>query len=237
MPTSLERLFLASDETPRPIRAVFMDCDGVIFDTNRLKCDAFRYALHGAPSALVEDLVAYHMRTGGVSRYLKIERFYRELYRVPDAAAAIASGLARFAAFSEAGYTNLAPRPESLAFADHFGASNVWVISGSDEVELRRVFDAHGIRHRFRDVCGSPVAKAAHLGRILAEQAIDPADALFVGDGGGDLEAARALGVPFVFLDEMSEWKDGPAEVRAAAVRGEPVAIARDWSELLSAAR
>lgn len=229
--TELARLLTRPD----PIRAVFMDCDGVIFDTNRLKCDAFRYALTGAPEALVEELVGYHMRTGGVSRYLKIERFYRELYPIAEPEPAIATALARFAEYSEGGYTKLAPRSESLAFAAHFGPERTWVISGSDEAELRRVFDRHHIRDRFAAIHGSPVGKAAHLGRILADRGVDPADALFIGDGGGDLEAARALGVPFIFLAEMSEWREGPATV--LATEGLPVAIARDWAELVDALR
>lgn len=216
--------------------AVFMDCDGVIFDTNQLKCDAFRYALDRYPRAAVEALVDWHKRTGGVSRYLKIEHFFRELNPVPDVAAASARALTRFGEFCERGYEAMQPRSEALAFAALAGGPDcVWVVSGSDEEELRGVFRRAGIADRFVDVHGSPVGKRAHLSRILAARGVAPAQALFIGDGGGDWETAEALGVPFVFLAEMSEWRDGRA---AVAESGEaPAAIAETWAALTAAAR
>ncbi|MCC6621016.1 MAG: HAD family hydrolase [Deltaproteobacteria bacterium] len=232
MTTTLERLL--SRFQPE---AVFLDCDGIIFDTNRLKCDAFRYALAGAPSDAVERLVAHHKATGGVSRYLKIEHFYRRLFPVPEPDQAIARALARFGEYCEDGYRRMRPRREALAFADLFGPDRVWVVSASDEDELRRVFRAQEIDHHFADVHGSPATKTAHLTRILGARGLAPTDALFVGDGGGDWGATGPLGMPFVFLAEMSEWSDGPATIGRAIDEGKAAAIARDWDELLGTAR
>ena len=216
--------------------AVFMDCDGVIFDTNQLKCDAFRYALDRYPRDAVEALVAWHKRTGGVSRYLKIEHFFRELCPVPDVDAASTRALLRFGEFCERGYETMTPRPEALAFAALAGGPDrVWVVSGSDEEELRKVFARQNIADRFADVHGSPVGKRAHLTRILAAQHVAPAEALFVGDGGGDWEAAEALGGPVGFLAEMSDWTDGAATV--AASDDATAAIAETWTALLASVR
>lgn len=220
-----------------PADLVFMDCDGVIYDTNRLKCDAYRYALVDYPRPIVEDLVTYHRATGGVSRYLKIERFFREMHPVPDPDGAARAALERFSAFCERGYERMRPRPEALAFAATCGGpARVHVVSGSDEAELRRVFDAADLRHRFVEVHGSPVGKKVHLARIAAQARVPLERCLFVGDGWGDWDAATALGVPFVFLAEMSEWDEGHATLERAA----PdllVSEAASWDELLAAAR
>ena len=216
--------------------AVFMDCDGVIFDTNQLKCDAFRYALDRYPREAVEALVAWHKQTGGVSRYLKIEHFFRELCPVDNLDAASTRALLRFGEFCERGYEAMTPRPEALAFAALAGGPEcVWVVSGSDEEELRKVFVRQDIADRFVDVHGSPVGKRAHLTRILAARGVAPAEALFVGDGGGDWEAAQAVGVPFVFLGEMSEWQDGPSTIAASGEAD--AAIAETWAALLASVR
>ena len=58
--------------------AIF-DCDGVILDSNAIKTQAFREALPGEPEDLVEQLVSFHKATGGVSRYVKLEYFFKEL--------------------------------------------------------------------------------------------------------------------------------------------------------------
>jgi phosphoglycolate phosphatase-like HAD superfamily hydrolase len=220
-----------------PADLVFMDCDGVIYDTNRLKCDAYRHALEGYPAEAVEALVAHHRATGGVSRYLKLEHFFRDLHPVPDVPPRMERALARFTEYCERGYERMRPRPEALAFAEIVGGpERVHVVSGSDQAELRRVFDAADIRHRFAEIHGSPLGKRTHLLRICAERHVDPRQTLFVGDGWGDWEAATALEIPFVFLSEMSEWQDGKATIG----RAEPsaaVAEAAGWDELLQASR
>lgn len=221
--------------TLTPASIVFMDCDGVIFDTNALKCDAFRVALDGYPRAEVEALVDYHRRTGGVSRYLKFEKFFREMHPgVPDEARAMKDALDRFAHHCEVGYSRMRPRPEALAFAELFGADRVYVVSGSDEAELRRVFERQELDHRFAAIHGSPTAKKVHLRNLLDAHELTAKDALFIGDGWGDWDCAKALEVPFVFLAEMSEWDDGPEIV--AASRG-PMAQADTWQSLLEATR
>lgn len=223
--------------TSTPADLVFMDCDGVIYDTNRLKCDAYRYALEEYPKALVEDLVTYHRATGGVSRYLKIERFFYEMHPLPDAAPRMRRALDRFASFCERGYERMRPRNEALAFAELMGGPNrVHVVSGSDEAELRRVFDAADLRHRFVEVHGSPVGKKTHLSRIAADAGVALERCLFVGDGWGDWDTATTLDVPFVFLSEMTEWDDGKATV-GRATDNEPIAEATSWEALLQAVR
>lgn len=220
-----------------PADIVFMDCDGVIYDTNRLKCDAFRHALDGYPRGVVEALVDHHKATGGVSRYLKFERFFAEMHPVADTERAMRVALDRFADFCERGYERMRPRPEALRFAEQLGgADRVYVVSGSDEEELRRVFDAADVRHRFAEVHGSPVGKKAHLSRICAERGADPRRCLFVGDGWGDWDTATTLDVPFVFLSEMSEWEGGKATI-AAATAEQSVAEAPTWDALLAAIR
>jgi len=217
----------------RPPRLVFLDCDGVIYDTNRLKCDAFRHALAGYPEDAVDALVDYHKKTGGVSRFVKLRRFFTEMCPVDDVEAAIAPALEAFGDYSREGYAHLAPRPEALAFAAHHGgAERVYVVSGGAQAELRQVFAAAGVADRFAAVLGSPQTKREHLEAVLATRGVSPRDALFVGDGWGDWDVTQGLEMPFVFLAEMSEWHDGP-EIVADSPH---TAVAPTWEALLTAA-
>ena len=215
----------------RPIDLTFLDCDGVIFDTNALKDRAMYEAAAGFPEEARQALVARHRAFGGVSRYDKLRWFFRELCPVEDEEAALAAALARFHAVSERGYDAVEPRAEALAFTERMGgAGSVYVVSGSDEAELRRVFERRGLRGRFADVLGSPRDKRTHMTEVLGARGVPPDRAVLVGDGRGDFEAARALGVAFVFLAEMSSW-----EQAAAALTGAPGAwTAATWQELLA---
>lgn len=215
-----------------PPRLVFLDCDGVIYDTNRLKCDAYRHALVGYPDAPVDALVAWHQATGGVSRYVKLRRFFTEMHPVDDVETALAAALDAFSAYSSEGYAHLIPRPEALAFAArHGGPDRVYVVSGGAQHELRQVFARAGVADRFAAILGSPQTKREHLAAVLAERGVSPRETLFVGDGWGDWDATQALEVPFVFLAEMSEWHDG-----ANIVANSPhTAVAPTWDALLAA--
>ncbi len=231
MPTPTATLDTLLSGAPR---VVFMDCDGIIFDTNESKCDAFRFALEGYPRPIVEQLVAHHKATGGVSRYVKLKHFFGAMHPVADPDTAIAWALARFSEFSEAAYGRLAPIPESLTFAARLGGpARVHVVSGSDGDELRRVFAAKGLDLHFASVLGSPETKSVHIRRVLAQHGASPGEALFIGDGGGDWDAARDVGVPFILLTAMSEWHDGPNIVATEA--GPPAAVAATWPEILAA--
>lgn len=223
-----------ADLVARRPQLLMLDCDGVIYDTNRLKCDAFRHALDDAPPERVEELVRWHQQTGGVSRFVKLRRFFEELHPVEDVDAALARALARFADYSSAGYSRLAPRPEALELADRVGdPARVYVVSGGAQDELERVFAAAGLRSRFAAILGSPTPKRSHLHTLLSAHGVAPEYTLFVGDGWGDWDATQALGVPLVHLAEMSEWRDGVAVVGASP----NTAIAPTWAEFLDAAR
>jgi phosphoglycolate phosphatase-like HAD superfamily hydrolase len=217
-------------DATRAISLTFLDCDGVIFDVNRRKEEAFEAAVEGYPKEAVLALSEYHRANGGMSRYAKFRHFFATICPVDDPEPAIAMALQRFASISERAYDDLEPHPDAMAFAERMGGpSSVYVVSGADERELVTIFEAHGIRDRFAGILGSPSDKRVHMARILEERGIAGSDALVVGDGRADFEAARALGAPFVFLCEMSNWKDGRGVLQGEA----ECYLAETWSELL----
>ncbi len=216
----------------------FFDCDGIIFDVNPAKSAAFDYAVADYPANARRALVEYHQQTGGISRYAKLRRFFTEMCPVDDVDAAVAKALERFGDFSRRAYDELEPREEALELAAAVGAAERgYVVSGSDESELRGVFDAKGIADRFAEILGSPTDKPTHLRAVMAKRDVSPRQALFIGDGRGDFDCADELGVWFVFLAEMSDWVDGREVVTEArdrfAARGVGIAVAETWSELL----
>lgn len=208
-------------------RCIFMDCDGVIFDVNPQKTEAFRLALKGEPSEAVEALVEYHVTHGGVSRYAKFDHFYRNLRPHPDPESATAEAAKRFATIVRQGYARLKPRHEALRFVSEATAP-VHVVSGSDGDELCGVFEGHGIADAFAGVHGSPTTKAVHMRRILGDLGVGPEDAVHLGDGWGDYDACLQLDMRFVFLEEMSEWSGAEQSWST-----ETFAWARTWDDLM----
>ncbi len=214
----------------RRARLLFLDCDGVIFDANGFKIDALNAVIAGESERAQAAMLEYWRRSGGVSRYVKLDHFYRSIMRAEDPEGRAARAIARFGELSRAGYRTVAPVPEALALIRDAGPERCVVVSGTDQDELRDVFRERGLDRLVADVLGSPATKRQHIERVLAERGCEASDALFIGDGAGDLRACVETGVPFVYLAAMSEWSDAEEELaRTDAV------IARDWAELLRA--
>jgi phosphoglycolate phosphatase-like HAD superfamily hydrolase len=214
-----------------------MDCDGVVFDSNRQKTEAFATALADYPEPARQAFLEHHRAHGGVSRYAKLRHFFSAIAQVADCERATQAALDAYASIVRDVYRQLEPRAEALTFAARMGgASRVFVVSGSDGDELQDVFQHHQISDCFAAVLGSPTAKTDHVRRICAARSAGRF--LVVGDGRADLEAALSIGAHFVFLAEMSEWADANAHLAryrsAAAEHGAVLTRVDTWSELLS---
>jgi phosphoglycolate phosphatase-like HAD superfamily hydrolase len=194
--------------------AIF-DCDGVILDSNPVKIAAFRAALADEDPQLVDALIAEHRRTGGVSRYAKLERFYRELRAVEDPQAAVARALERFA---EAAAEGLLRCPEVAGVREVLMALAsrnvpVHVVSGGDQDEVREALATHGLAALVSGIHGSPTPKHEHLERLRSEGELLPGG-VFFGDAELDMQLAERFGLEFVFVAGVSDWSEGRAAAR-----------------------
>ncbi|HLT34649.1 MAG TPA: HAD family hydrolase [Enhygromyxa sp.] len=194
--------------------AIF-DCDGVILDSNPVKIAAFRAALVDEDPRLVEALIAEHRRTGGVSRYAKLARFYRELRPVADPAAAIALALERFAEAARAGLRSCPEIPGARELLTAYAGRNVpiHVVSGGDQDEVREALAARGLDTLISGIHGSPTPKREHLERLRSEGELLPGG-VFFGDAELDMQLAESFGLDFVFVAGVSDWPEGRAVAR-----------------------
>jgi phosphoglycolate phosphatase-like HAD superfamily hydrolase len=191
--------------------AIF-DCDGVILDSNPVKIAAFRAALADENPELVEAFVTEHRRTGGVSRYVKLSRFYRVLRPVENPDSAIAEALARFAEAARAGLQTCPEvagvREVIAAFADR--NVPIHVVSGGDQSEVRETLEDRGIAALVSGIHGSPIPKREHLERLRGEGELLPGG-VFFGDAELDMQLAEGFGLEFVFVAGVSDWPEGRA--------------------------
>lgn len=200
--------------------AVF-DCDGVLLDSNPVKIAAFRAALIGEPPVLVEQLIEEHRRTGGVSRFAKLEWFYRELRPVADPEAAIAEALVRFAAAAREGLrTCPAIRGVEAVLRRMSGQGTaIHVISGGEQGEVSEALLGRGWGEYFAGIHGSPTSKREHMQRLRGEGGL-PIGGRYFGDAELDMRLAEEFELGFVFVAGVSDWPEGRG---VAAARGHRV--------------
>jgi beta-phosphoglucomutase-like phosphatase (HAD superfamily) len=130
------------------------DCDGVLFDSNRLKESNIRRAALDVvgDEDEVERFVAFFIGNNGVPREAKIRAHFGA---TPNAEAI----LQRYNNLNEASVTTLQLLPDAERILRAFGMLDVrlHVLSGGDEDEVRRLLAFNGVLDLFENVCGGPV--------------------------------------------------------------------------------
>ena len=212
----------------KAVAAVVFDCDGVLLVSNTLKVAVFREAL--AEKGFHPDDIArfsrYQTANFGTSRYRLFEHFltWDDLKIRPDGVDRDAL-VAAYARLLRGRYTRCATTPGMREVLDGLAARGLplFVVSGSDGVELREVFAERGLAQRFRAIHGSPATKAENLALVAQDLGRDLPlrDVWFVGDAEADFAAAEAVGARFAYADHFSTAK--PRMRALSAERGFPV--------------
>ena len=183
---------------------LFFDCDGVILNSNKIKTKAFyKIGLQFGESE-AKKLVDYHLNNGGVSRYKKINFFQksillnedRKLYNklVLDYGNTVKQDLLK---------TEISKG--IFEIRKYFPRSNLSVVSGSDQNELRWVFKKLGIYNIFNiGIFGSPDSKE-QIFKNLFEKFNNYESGIFFGDSKYDYQVSKLFNIDFVF---MSDWSD-----------------------------
>jgi len=194
--------------------AIF-DCDGVILDSNRLKTEAYARVVQGDPRESVKRFLEYHRNNGGVSRYYKFKYYYEQLNPSEYPELKIRQALLKFAEISREGLGECDYIPGVLDFLRSAKTSGVklFVVSGSDESELKDVFRERGIICLFEDIFGSPATKEENTEKVI-DIVGHSKKGVFLGDSKSDMKAAEKFGIDFVFVEEASLWREGAAIVK-----------------------
>jgi phosphoglycolate phosphatase-like HAD superfamily hydrolase len=183
---------------PRPA-FVFLDFDGVIMDSMRLKLDSYCHAFDGLGFGR-DAIRKLQLASAGLSRFKTIPLMYESLAGEPMPEELYQVCLARFTEHDDASRGKMALKAGTAEFLE---AAMSWdmpqaIITGTPQEVIDRTVDHFGLRRYFRRVCGAPGSKLQHLERLLGDFRLEPSRCLFVGDAIKDQEAAVAAGVPFI---------------------------------------
>lgn len=191
-------------------KTIVFDCDGVILDSNVVKTDAyFRTAKNlGATDEQAQELVDYHVKLGGISRYHKFDWYVREVLKQAATEKAIQMFLDEFSRELEEGlmHCTIADGLQDLRKAT---ADAKWMIlSGGDQQEIRDLFAKRKLADLFDGgLFGSPDNKDTVLAREKANGNLQ-FPALFIGDSKYDHESSTGAGLDFIFVSDWTEVPD-----------------------------
>jgi phosphoglycolate phosphatase-like HAD superfamily hydrolase len=182
------------------IRAIAFDFDGVLVESVDVKTRAFARLFADEGQKLVERIVAYHLKNGGVSRFDKFRKIYRDILKRPLSEE-------QFHALCET-YANLVVEEvvsvpwvdgAETFIRDNWERFLFFVVSGTPELELKDIIWRRGAEKFFLEVRGSPEIKDVLLRDIMKRHGLSPAEIVFVGDAESDWMAAQKTGIRFIW--------------------------------------
>jgi phosphoglycolate phosphatase-like HAD superfamily hydrolase len=178
---------------------IIFDFDGVLVESNEIRFNGFRKLFKDYPQDEVERLVGYAKANGGVLRYKKIEYFFDAIRREPISDESVNHWAAQFSELVEQDVVEAKSVAGSLEFLKEYSSFfDFAIVSGSDQVELRRICANRKIDHFFKTILGSPVEKKDNIAALLSELNWSHDRSVYVGDSNNDLDSAKANNLDFV---------------------------------------
>lgn len=192
-------------------QTIIFDCDGVILNSNFQKIEAYRNTAlnYGATKDQADELVQYHIKLTGISRYVKFKYFLREIMgeKVLD------FSMNKLVKNLNDEVINLLKNCEITSGIKELKSKTLqstWMIaSGGDQEELRFLFKEKNIDSYFEGgIYGSPASKHEIIEEKLKDKNFLPA--LFLGDSLYDIQTAKKYNLDFIFVygwTDFDEWK------------------------------
>ncbi|MFT4414707.1 HAD family hydrolase [Fredinandcohnia humi] len=208
---------------------IIFDCDGVLMNTNLLKCEAFGKAVEGYSEEIVNAFVENCKNTFGVSRYVKFKNFFSEFADESYDERKYNMYLNSYANICKEIYNFADITPGVIELLKELSDFNkyLFVASGSDEQELNEAFKSRGLSGFFKGIYGSPKSKLECVSLILNNH--PHLKAVFIGDAISDLNTAKHYDMDFIYMSKYTVQSLEKDEI----CRGECTITINELSDLL----
>lgn len=179
------------------IRAVILDFDGVIAESNQIKDTAFAEFFSRFP-AQEQALLAHHEAHHARPRREKFE-YAAALLGHPGDLDLLAEMGAQFSALVSSRVIACPPVPGAPEFLREFsGILPLYISSVTPQEELRTILRGRSIDEHFVEAYGNPpTPKALAIAQVLERERLQPGEVAFIGDSLSDYQAASDAGLVF----------------------------------------
>ena len=180
-------------------KSIIFDFDGVILDSMPIKTYAFREIFRDFDADAVEKLAQFHVKNGGISRFVKIRYFFEVILKQKVDDELILQYAEKFSnivvdELLKPKYLIL----ETIEFIESiYKTKKLFIASGAEEKELRYLCVQFGIDDYFCGIYGSPTPKSDILAAILGENGLSTDECIMIGDSINDYDASIKNNIAF----------------------------------------
>lgn len=181
------------------IKNILFDFDGVILDSMHVREVGFREIFKAYQNDIIDELVHYHNDNGGLSRFVKIRYFFETLLGIPVSDDEVDKYATEF---SQIMCRELVKESYQITETVNFIKNNynkyrLFIVSGSEQNELRYLCSKQGIDTYFINILGSPTEKSELVRTLIQEEGCTEIDTILIGDSRNDYDAAVKNKIPF----------------------------------------
>lgn len=179
---------------------LFLDFDGVIKDSNKVKEESFIKLFPGIDESIKSRIRHHHNSNLGVSRYVKIP-----IYAKYANVSADNSNIIRLQSTFSSVVTNSVIGsdwiPGALPFLNKYSASkHLILLTATPTDEINYIAERLKIISHFKSIYGSPTDKSEAILKVLSGASVPSSKCLFIGDAHSDFKAAQDAGIDFCWV-------------------------------------
>jgi len=181
------------------IKAIIFDFDGVIVESVDIKTKAFARLFEHEGKVVVEKVVDYHLKNGGVSRFDKFRYFYQEILQRPLPGHRFEELCRRFSQLVMDEVVKAPYVKGSKEFLDdYYNVYQCFVATATPQEEIAEIIKQREMTAYFKGVSGAPKKKDVIVREILDGYSLKPQEVIYVGDAMSDYHAACENSVRFI---------------------------------------
>lgn len=176
---------------------IFIDCDGVILDSNHIKeANISQVLAKYLSSETLSMCLEYFNANPGIPREIKLSKYIESKHLLNKI-------LDEYNRLNLKSLKNAKLVEGVLDFlnAMRLAGKKVYMVSGGSEDELLSIFSYKNLLHYFDEILGGPKSKAENI-RILNYQG----NSIFIGDSQLDLEVASIYKMDFIFVSGYTTY-------------------------------
>ncbi len=180
-------------------KTVLWDFDGVILDSMKVRDWGFEQIFKDFDQKSINELLLFHNKNGGLSRYIKIKYFYEKILNKSISEKEVNEYAENFSFLmkKELIKTENLILDSTDFIKNNFQNYNFHIVSGSDQDELRFLCKELKISKYFKSIHGSPTPKNQLVSKLLENYEYDIDKTCLIGDSSNDYEAASINNIKF----------------------------------------
>ena len=186
---------------------IIFDFDGVIVDSNEVRINGFIRLYQNRYPWAIDEFRRYLRLNSGLSRYKKIEYFYKNILRIEPELTILTKDAEDYSSIVTSDVIKAPFIDGSIDFIKkNINRFEYAMISSSNQLELIKICMSRDIDKYFTEILGSPIEKNKNIERFIRNKNAIKSEIVYVGDTKYDEIAALNSGISFVGFGQKSEF-------------------------------